>query len=541
MSSDSDKLISYCQFFSSSHLLSLSEYFLTEDYADEKTQVCLLYIDDYSKSSTSSIQAIKDEFPFLPVLAVIKSVTDEDTVTVLNAGASDCVCASSSVALIAARARKLVESAKVAQELNIKKEQVEDVLERIHQEENFARHVYEEITGGALNHKKDYFSIQHSASGFCGDFLFEMMSPTGIRYVFLADAMGHGLAAALSILPVIHVVKAMAHRSMPLTTIVHEVNHRLNIELPDDRFVSMAAVEISPFSEMVSIVNAGLPDVFVAMRNGKIQSCASQCIPLGVMEGAAFSFEPYTFQFNELAHLMMYSDGLIEQENEQDECISRDGLCRQLNQFIQDGDSWENMAELFELHKGDMPLSDDVTMCAIDFDRFKIDSPDTEEKEDVRKGKVEFTLRINGDYLKSIDAPAFVSKFLYASDIEGKIAGKTFTAIAELYQNGLDHGVLGLDSTLKNDIEGFGDYLEQRESRLADLGLDDNVTLTLSYKADEGITANVKDSGQGYDIKQVNPDQFSLYGRGLALVRQLSESFQTNDTGNEVTITLKET
>ena len=99
---------------------------------------------------------------------------------------------------------------------------------------------------------------------------------------------------------------------------------------------------------------------------------------------------------------------------------------------------------------------------------------------------------------------------------------------------------MGLDSELKNDVEGFADYMFQRELALECLAEKDKVTLSLSYDASTGLKATITDTGKGYDTKKVNPDQFSLYGRGLALVRQLSESFETNDVGNSVSVVIKE-
>lgn len=441
--------------------------------------------------------------------------------------------------LLAIKIERILQSRQAEHLQNEKNQKLEEVLTRIQQEESFAHHVYQEITGGAMNTKKDYFSLQRSASGFCGDFLFDMRSPTGIRYVFLADAMGHGLAAALSILPVIHVVKAMAHRSMPISTILHEVNRRLNIELPDDRFVTLAAIEVSPFSHKISVVNAGLPSIFVGLADGTVSECNSQCIPLGIAQGAAFSFTPYLFELDQVDSLLMYTDGFIEQENHKGESIGKVGVRNALEVCNKEQQPWKSVANLFRQHAADVPLADDVTFCAINFSEFELSSQD-EQQGDKRVGSVSLTLDISGDYLNSVDVPAFVSKYLYAAGIEGKLAGKTFTAVAELYQNGLDHGVLNLDSNLKNDIEGFSAYLEQRELALANMTDKDNVSLTLNYAAESGITAAITDTGNGYDVQTINPEQFSLFGRGLALVRQLCESFDTNESGNQVSVNIKD-
>ena len=45
--------------------------------------------------------------------------------------------------------------------------------------------------------------------------------------------------------------------------------------------------------------------------------------------------------------------------------------------------------------------------------------------------------------------------------------GLLHTVLSELYANALEHGVLGLDSRLKHDAQGFADYYRERSLRLA--------------------------------------------------------------------------
>jgi hypothetical protein len=275
-------------------------------------------------------------------------------------------------------------------------------------------------------------------------------------------------------------------------------------------------------------------------KAGELRECASHCIPLGIMQGSAFSFEPYVYDLSSLHSLIAYSDGLIEQENTSGQCIAQAGLKKHLNELYSRDHSWREIADIFHDHRGDNALTDDVTLCVLDFDQLGFDSDAGAVLSDDRAGDVEFVLSIKGDYLKQVDAPAFVSKFLYAAGIEGKMAGKTFTALAELYQNGLDHGVLALSSELKNDIEGFAAYMEQREQRMNSLNADDEVQLKIRYSADGGVVATVIDSGAGYDTNRHTNSDEALHGRGLTLVKQLAEKFDTNQDGNQVQIVIKE-
>jgi hypothetical protein len=119
--------------------------------------------------------------------------------------------------------------------------------------------------------------------------------------------------------------------------------------------------------------------------------------------------------------------------------------------------------------------------------------------------------------------------------------GALYTVLAELYSNALEHGVLGLDSALKADAEGFARYYRQRGQRLEALG-DGFVRfdLELRPRADGGrLCIDVCDSGAGFDVARVfaqQPDCGRLSGRGLRLVRQLTDHCQWAADGRGVRV-----
>jgi anti-sigma regulatory factor (Ser/Thr protein kinase) len=101
--------------------------------------------------------------------------------------------------------------------------------------------------------------------------------------------------------------------------------------------------------------------------------------------------------------------------------------------------------------------------------------------------------------------------------------------------------VLGLDSALKRDAEGFGLYYQQRAERLDNLQegfirIDFNIV-----PAGDGgrLTVRVQDSGAGFDSDRVlalPPVINQLSGRGLSLVRQLSDRCQWSDNGRTASV-----
>jgi signal transduction histidine kinase len=115
-------------------------------------------------------------------------------------------------------------------------------------------------------------------------------------------------------------------------------------------------------------------------------------------------------------------------------------------------------------------------------------------------------------------------------------SGALYSVMAELYSNALEHGVLGLDSSLKRDASGFARYYQQRNTRLDELQ-DGFVRVHLQVTPDgEGgrLVIRVEDSGKGFDVERVMErpvDPVRLSGRGVSLIRQLGRNARWSDDG----------
>ena len=113
--------------------------------------------------------------------------------------------------------------------------------------------------------------------------------------------------------------------------------------------------------------------------------------------------------------------------------------------------------------------------------------------------------------------------------------------LSELYSNALEHGVLGLDSSLKRDPQGFTKYYELRKERLAVLQ-DGYVRVKLHViPLREGGRAVlcVEDSGAGFDVASIlaRPlDRDRLSGRGVSLIRQMCPQVHWSDDGRSATV-----
>ena len=113
---------------------------------------------------------------------------------------------------------------------------------------------------------------------------------------------------------------------------------------------------------------------------------------------------------------------------------------------------------------------------------------------------------------------------------------RIYMVLAELFFNALDHGLLEMDSRLKETPHGFGEYYGQRNKRLADLR-EGRIEIELCHdKTETGgrLLIKIKDSGAGFDFEAKTGalaanDEKS--GRGMELIRSLCDQVVYSEGG----------
>lgn len=410
-------------------------------------------------------------------------------------------------------------------------------------EEELARYVYEHISSSLIVETKHVETYLNSSSVFNGDVFICDSAPNGNRFVILADATGHGLSAAICILPLVGTMKAMIRKGLSLAHIIHETNKKLGKELPDDKFVALIGIEINFHTKNLSIFSGGMPDIIAVSRDRTIERLPSTSMALGIMDPEDFDPAIKELDAHPYINLLFFSDGLIEQQNILGEEFGMDRAIEVVNNY--DFDSSEgllsNMINHFTVFNELNDLQDDLSLCDLQIDQL-LESHQESNQDDSSKrtGKLFASVVIEGGLLAETDLIGIFDSLMRCADVVGDLRQKAFTVFAELISNALDHGILDLDSGLKNDIEGFAEYIALKEERLGSLKDENKLDMSMTFcPRTETLSFSIVDSGSGYDFTVSSEMKDSaLSGRGMPLINKLCKQVDVQAPGNNTSVTL---
>lgn len=422
-----------------------------------------------------------------------------------------------------------------------------------------ARHLIEHQLAGDKTRRRNDPAVQHwhqSCCGLGGDMLSFGRAPNGVLHVMLADASGSGLAAYVSLLPIIAPFYRMTEKGFPLSTIVRELNLKVRQALPSNRVVAAQLAAVDTREGVVSIWNGGMPAPFMLDGFGQhFEGFILAHAPLGALDDAVFDDRVDQHVFTRGEQLVMVSDGLFEAAGPGGERFGEQGLADALLGLPRS----QRLAEVgaaLSAHLGGQAPCDDVSLVLIDCEKEGVSAPalPSRAQRERHPGSWCFSLDLGANELGHLDVVPLLLTVAAQFQVPQERAGELFVVLSELFNNALDHGVLLLDSQLKLSADGMEGWLAMREERLRTLSAGEIKLSVEQLVESERVWLRIccRDSGPGFDAplalsaaSRQRADAVSgtlpsllPFGRGLALVQQMAHSMNFNEAGNEVTVLL---
>lgn len=170
----------------------------------------------------------------------------------------------------------------------------------------------------------EYHGLFRPSSLIAGDTYNVVRRNDGAVGFFQVDVAGHGAAAALVSVACHH---ALSQAIMTRTqgTPLEEIAVQINEEWPEDLpYFTMILGEIDSRSQRASIIQAGHPPPLVIRADGAVEMIGEGGFPVGMLPAA--SYDRLEFDLGPGDRLFIYSDGLVEAEDQDGEQFSEDRL-----------------------------------------------------------------------------------------------------------------------------------------------------------------------------------------------------------------------
>lgn len=497
--------------------------------------------------AAKQIKALAGE-ELIPVVFLTSLADAESLATCLDAGGDDFLSKPYNQIVLDSKIKAFARMREMHQTLARQKDQIALNNKHLIQEQNVAKQVFDKIAhAGSL----DLENIRYYMSAlavFNGDVLLAEVSPRGSLFVLLGDFTGHGLPAAIGSMPLASTFYGMVSKGFSMSDILREVNQKLNQTLPIGLFCCATCVDINFPKQRISVWNGGLPDniVYRADQSG-YQRIKSRHLPLGVLSDRDFKVDAEVLEIQEGDHLLMWSDGIQEARDRDGNMFGEDGLNAVLDSALPASEVYPTILHKVHSHIGSSEKDDDISLLSIVIPNAE-KTANLAPKSGMRNGFLEdweMSFTLGASSLKTFSPLSLLVNVI--SEVPGlrQNSSVLYTVLSELFNNALEHGVLGLSSAIKSSPSGFADYYRLRKQGLQNL-TDAFVKFDFRhelYDCSGLLTITVSDSGQGFNFHgKVNKDSGEAYapeqyfGRGLTLIASICESVEVLAPGSRVQI-----
>jgi two-component system, HptB-dependent secretion and biofilm response regulator len=482
-----------------------------------------------------------DSQRWVPIIFLTSLTDAHDLAKCIDSGGDDFVSKPINRIIIKAKIDAFSRIFNLYETIESQKSEIQFHNEHLIQEQEAAKKVFNNIAHrGCLAADNINYHLS-PMSIFNGDLLLATETPMGAMRLMLADFTGHGLPAAIGAIPTAEIFYSMSRKGFAIADVMTEMNARLHSILPRGIFCCAVIADIDAIHERITIWNAGSPEVYIIdLDSQTIEKVVSQHLPLGIQDPQGFSVAPRVLHFGKRHKLLAVTDGIIEAENNQSQMYGEQRLFAKIQQSMQSNNVCLSLVEDVVAFTGKTRHGDDLSLVEVTFPHHHLEqSVVNDDQVHAQTGTLDSSLSLclRGKSLGKFDPiPMFLQTLLECRELVPH-RSRIFMVLSELYNNAVEHGVLGLDSALKTGSEGFTKYYQQRTDGLASL-TDGFVKIEFDHRplADGGeITFYLTNSGDGFDFTSAKVKGAQEYsGRGIPLLLDLCESIEYFNQGREV-------
>lgn len=495
---------------------------------------------------TKTIRA--KETSWTPIIIVSAMQSSEDVVTGLACGADDYMMKPLNPSILASKIKMLGSRLTMSRKIQEQNNYLLGVQHEIDEENVIAKSFINRLAAIDRIDDPAVKFFMKAAENFSGDLIAVSRTPSGRLHVMLADSTGHGLTAALAVMPVMQPFVTMTNKGFDISAILSEINRRVGEYLPRGRFVAMTMLSIDCQARVIEAWNGGCPPLILLKNDGTIAwQVKSSNFALGVLPANEFDATVSRRALKKTdADLVIFSDGVID-------TLSQESMSHGMSTLIDitSGADRECRFDAIRNRLSEITPLDDMALMFIDCQqeaaiKGELVAHAKEREQVVSSERGEFStgweasFRLISEQLKTVDTvPLLLSIIKQFESGSQDASGKVFLVLSELFNNALDHGVLRLSSSLKNAPSGMDAYFDERTARIERL-TDGQITIHMASLESSGklfVQITIEDSGDGFDFTEFLADDSHLrelnqtHGRGIAMITQLGCKLEYSNQG----------
>ncbi|MEZ4830302.1 MAG: PP2C family protein-serine/threonine phosphatase [Bacteroidia bacterium] len=212
----------------------------------------------------------------------------------------------------------------------------------------------------------DVFGMNIAHHGVSGDFFDVIKKGRGTTLVCIADVAGKGIGAALLMSNLQANLRSLSAQYDDLRSIIRDLNKILYDITTGEKFVTLFIAKIDTENQIITYINAG--HNYPVFISGESETrLESGCTILGIIPVLDVNETELTFSSGDI--LFTFTDGLVEQTNEEGEMFGSERLVKKLKELkhITAKETVEIMQGELTAFAGGTDATDDITMLSVKF------------------------------------------------------------------------------------------------------------------------------------------------------------------------------
>ncbi|MBL1261607.1 MAG: SpoIIE family protein phosphatase [Thiotrichaceae bacterium] len=480
---------------------------------------------------------------FVPII-FLTAITDENALAkCIEYGGDDFITKPYNSTIINAKINAMVRVRGLYNRIADSKSELQEHHSRLQLEHEIAETIFTNITNPKNLEIANIQYLLKPMSITSGDILLCSRTPSGGMHVMLGDFTGHGLSAAIGAIPVSDTFYSLSSKGYSIGDIAFNINKRLKETLPSGFFCATCLIEADEAFRTVAVWNGGNPDIIITTNDAPPIKIPSSHLPLGVLNSDEFDRSVEFIELGANDKIYMVSDGVVEAQNSQGNMYTQERLDAVLLESQNNRNPFSAIEDSINQFCRNTEQFDDITLIEIAAKPLDtIDNTHTEKNDQVLVSvNWALSMKLGAGALQQTNPCPLITQSIMEIQGLSEHRERIYTILSELYSNSLEHGILRLDSSIKENPQGFTEYYNARELALSNLK-NSSIEISIEHHplpSNHGgnIIIIIEDTGTGFDISSSNSsleDNKNSHGRGINLVKSLCTSLLYTKKGTRV-------